>query len=118
MKSILIVVSLSFLTWVSNGQTKNNQQEMNHQLITDYYKNLDKHKGDLSKNSAVHTDMTFQFAGNPGIMDVNTFNAPSKAYYEAFPDLKHTVKDVVVSGNQIACKVVADRDASGRISGS
>ena len=100
---VLGALSMAFINEKSHVISKNKKQDM----VKEYYQNLDKYKGDLSKNEVVHSSMTFEFAGNPGSIDIEVFNGPSMAYYQAFPDLTHTVKEIVVEGDQLACKVEA-----------
>ena len=107
------VSALSFTNDSAYGVSKKRKYDM----IRDYYEDLDRYKGDLSKNRVVDASMTFQFAGNPETMNMKIFNQASMAYYQAFPDLSHSVQEIVSEGVKIMCKVEASGTHNGVFQG-
>jgi len=75
-------------------------------IIEEYYRKMDALKGDYSKMKEVFNDeMTFHFPGIPAPLNVEQFQGPAQGIYAGFSDFNHSIEDVIVDGNKVACRV-------------
>lgn len=123
MKLITKTITLCVLMTLSmNSYSQKNKCKMSEKdaikTVTEYYQHLDLYKGDISKmENTFNKDMLFYFIGTPTGFSADNFLEPSKAYYLAFPDLKHSIKDIIFNDGTVSCRIVAEGTHSGPFQG-
>jgi predicted ester cyclase len=77
--------------------------EENKAIIRRFYAELDKHNFDIYDELCTD-DYVSHFPGSPEAQDRSTRKQTSRSFYEAIPDIVHTLEDIIAEGDRVAAR--------------
>lgn len=103
---LLLMTLLSYNVSFAQKSQTHSKEEIMKKIVAAYYQKMDSLQGDFSKMNELFNDhMVFHFPGVPTPMSVSEFQGPAQGIYAGFSDFKHTIEDLIVEGNKIACRL-------------
>ena len=93
-----------FERWNSmTAHTTTTRLEMNKAVVRDYITELDRGNFEIM-DEVFARDLSFHSPGSPS-MDRQATMESTKGAYSAFPDLQHTIEDLIAEGNKVVLRV-------------
>ena len=80
--------------------------EENKALVRRFYKELDKKNFEVFSELCV-PDYISHFPGSPEPQNREARKQTSRMFYEAFPDLQHTLDDLIAESDEVAARLTA-----------
>ncbi len=90
--------------------------EANKAIVRRLIEEMDKGNLDIL-DELLSTDYGYHFPGSPEPLDRQAHKESARAFYEAFPDLRHTIEDQIAEGDRVVTRLTNRGTHRGEIMG-